>query len=57
MNYHYTHEERLSLQYAIRLSANPSNPAHEVTFQPNYVDLYDQNLKLLNHWASEFHHY
>ena len=32
-------EKKLSLQYAIRLAANPSNPAHEVTFPPNYVDL------------------
>ena len=31
-----------SLQYAIRLAANPSNPTHEVTFPPNYVDLYEQ---------------
>ena len=38
----YSRREKLSLQYAIRLAANPSNPAHEVTFQPNYVDLYEQ---------------
>ena len=36
----YSRREKLSLQYAIRLAANPSNPAHEVTFPPNYVDLY-----------------
>ena len=49
--------EKLSLQYAIRLAANPSNPAHEVTFPPNYVNLYEKkHLKLLNHLASEFHH-
>ena len=48
MNHHYTHEERnLSLQYAIRLAANPSNPAHEVTFPPNYVDLYEQKPKAI----------
>ena len=47
--------EKLSLQYAIRLAANPSNHAHEVTFPPNYVDLYEQNLKLLNYLASEYH--
>ena len=47
MNHHYTHEERNSLQYAIRLAANPSNPAHEVTFPPNYVDLYEQKLKAI----------
>ena len=31
----YSRREKLSLQYAIRLAANPSNPAHEVTFPPN----------------------
>ena len=29
----------ISLQYTLRLAANPSIPAHEVTFPPNYVDL------------------
>ena len=38
----YSRREKLSLQYAIRLAANPSNPAHEVTFPPNYVDVYEQ---------------
>ena len=38
----YFRREKLSLQYAIRLAASPSNPAHEVTFPPNYVDLYKQ---------------
>ena len=38
----YSRTEKLSLQYAIRLAANPSNPAHEVTFPPNYVNLYEQ---------------
>ena len=33
----YSRREKLSLQYAIRLAANPSNPAHEVTLPPNYV--------------------
>ena len=33
--------EKLSLQYAIRLAENPSNPAHEVTFPPKYSDLYE----------------
>ena len=36
-----TRREKLSLQYAIRLSKNPSNPAHEVTFPPKYTDLYE----------------
>ena len=35
----YSRREKLSLQYAIRLAAYPSNPAHEVTFPPIYVDL------------------
>ena len=26
---------------------NPSNPAHEVTFPPNYVDLYEQKPKVI----------
>ena len=29
----YSRREKLSLQYAIRFAANPSNPAHEVTFR------------------------
>ena len=36
-----THREKLSLQYAIRLAENQSNPAHEVTFQSKYIDLYE----------------
>ena len=43
----YSRREKLSLQYAIRLTANPSNPAHEVTFPPNYVDLYKQKPKAI----------
>ena len=48
MNHHYTHEERNSICiFAIRLAANPSNAAHEVTFPPNYVDLYEQKPKAI----------
>ena len=43
----YSRREKLSLQYAIRLAANPSNPAHEVTFPPNYVNLYEQKPKVI----------
>ena len=43
----YSRREKLSLQYAIRRAANPSNPAHEVTFQPNNVDLYEQKPKAI----------
>ena len=39
--------EKLSLQYAIRLAAYPTNPTHEVTFPPNYVDLYEQKPKAI----------
>ena len=39
--------EKLSLQYAIRLADNPSNPAHKVTFPPNYADLYEQKPKAI----------
>ena len=28
-------------------AANPSNPAHEITFPPNYVDLYEQKPKAI----------
>ena len=41
----HSRREKLSLQYAIRLAANPSNPVHEVTFPPNYVDLYEHKPK------------
>ena len=43
----YSQREKLSLQYAMRLAANPSNPAHEVTFPPNYVNLYEQKPKAI----------
>ena len=43
----YSRREKLSLQYAISLAANPSNPAYEVTFPPNYVDLYEQKPKAI----------
>ena len=35
------------MQYAVRLAANPSNPAHVVTFPPNYVNLYEQKPKAI----------
>ena len=43
----YSRREKLSLLYAIRLSANPSDPAHEVSFPPNYVNLYEQKPKAI----------
>ena len=36
-----TRREKLSLQYAIRIAENNWNPAHDVTFQPKYIDLYE----------------
>ena len=49
----YSRREKLSLQYAIRLAANPSNPAHEVTLHSHQIMLIymNKNLKLLNHLA------
>ena len=37
----YSRREKICLQYTIRLAAIPSSPAHEVTFPPKYVDLYE----------------
>ena len=34
--------EKLSLQYAIRRAANPSNPAFEVTFSPQFQEYYER---------------
>ena len=34
----YLRREKLTLQYAITLAANPSNPAHKVTFPPYISD-------------------
>ena len=42
MNHYYIQAERNSLQYAIRLDANPSNPARKVSFPPRYVGLNEQ---------------
>ena len=41
----YSLKEKFSLQYAIRLAAYPSNPAHEVSFPPKYVDVYKKKPK------------
>ena len=34
--------EKLSLQYAIRLAANPSNPPFKVTFSPQFLEVYER---------------
>ena len=33
------------MRYAIRLAANPSTPAHEISFPPKYVHLYEKKPK------------
>ena len=43
----YSRREKLSLQFATRLAAKQSNPAHEVTYPPNYVDLYEHKPKAI----------
>ena len=43
----YSRREKLFLQYAIRIAANSSNLAFEVTFPPKYVDLYEQKPKAI----------
>ena len=46
-NHHYIYVEKLALQYAIRLAANPANPTFKVTFPPqipnDIIDLYDNS--------------
>ena len=37
----YLRREKLSLQYAIKLAASPSNPAFIVTFSPQFSELYE----------------
>ena len=34
--------EKLSLRYAFRLAANPSNPAFKVTFSPQFSEIYER---------------
>ena len=42
MSHRYGYAEiKLSLQYAIRLDANPTNPAFEVTFPPQFQEYYE----------------
>ena len=49
-----TRREKLSLQYAIKIAENQSKTAHEVTFQPKYIGLYESHPILLNLLVSEF---
>ena len=49
----YSRREKLSLQCAIRLAANPSSPTHEVAFPQNYVK---QKPKAIKSFGIRFHH-
>ena len=49
-------KEKLSLHYAIRLAANPSNLAFEVTFHHNFRNIMKENLTQLNPSAFVSHH-
>ena len=46
-----TRREELSLQYAIRIAENNSNPAHDVTFQPKYMDLYESKPNFIKYFG------
>ena len=37
----YTRREKLSLQYTMKLAANPKNPAHNCVFNPKYGRFYN----------------
>ena len=52
----YSRREKVCLKYTIRLAANPSNPAHEVTSHQIMLIYMNGSLKLLKYLASEFHH-
>ena len=47
----YLRREKLALQYAIRIAANPSNPVHKVSFPPyiseKVVQLYESKPKVI----------
>ena len=47
----YLRREKLALQYAIRLAANPSNPAYKITFPPHIsediVNLYENKPNII----------
>ena len=46
-----TRREKLSLQYNIRIAENQSNPAHEVTFQPKYIGLYESKSNFIKSYG------
>ena len=48
--------EKLSLQYAIRLAANSSNPAFEVTFPPHFQDYYERKPNAIKSFGLRIFH-
>ena len=57
----YLRREKLALQYAIRLAANPSNPTFKVTFPPHIsqdiIDLYDNKPNAIRSFGLKLHHF
>ena len=57
----YLGRETLSLQYAVRLTANPSNPAFKVTFLPHIsediLNLYENKPNTVKPCVQESHHF
>ena len=43
--------EKFFLQYATRLAANPSNPAFNVTFSPQFLDIYKCKPNTIRHFG------
>ena len=35
------------MQFALHIISNPSNPTYNITFNPNYKDLYDNKRKVI----------
>jgi ribonuclease HI len=38
---------KLAIQYACRMKFNPANPAHKITFDPQYTTLFETNTKII----------
>ena len=53
----HSHREKHPLQYAIRLAAYQTNPLMKFHIHQNTLINVKRNLNLLNHLASEFHHF
>ena len=51
----YLRREKLSLQYALKLAANPSNPAFRVTFSPQFSEFYELKPHAIKLFGLVFH--